>query len=63
MVRHSRYERARLIEQYHASGMTQAKFAHTHGVNVHTLHFWLAEERKKVSSTEPQPQWSPQKRP
>ena len=55
MIRRSQEERNHLVELYHSSGVTQTKFAKQHGIKVSTLVFWLANERKKVSSETPPP--------
>lgn len=51
MSHRSRQERARFVEMFHSSGLTRAQFAQQHHINFHTLCLWLADERRKLSST------------
>ena len=48
-------ERARWLEEYDSSGMTQAKFCDRHGLNVHTFVNWLSRRRHGMDRPDGEP--------
>ena len=46
-------ERARLLDEYDKSGLTQKAFARREGINVHTLVAWLGRRRKRAAADRP----------
>jgi transposase-like protein len=41
MQQHTREQRDELVRSFKASGMTQRAWCRSHGVNYHTLQYWL----------------------
>ena len=48
-------ERARWLDEYDSSGMTQAEFCDRHGLNVHTFVNWLSRRRHGMDRTDGEP--------
>ena len=59
MARLSVHDRQELLQSFKSSGLAQQAWCRTHGVNVHSLRYWLGQERKGCLTTaEPkEPQW------
>jgi hypothetical protein len=52
-VRRSKAERAQVLGEYRASGLTQEKFAAQAGINVGTLRGWIYKKRPAVGGEAP----------
>ena len=50
-VRFSAAEHARLLGEYHRSGLTQREFVSRHGLSLATLTLWLRRERQPMKET------------
>lgn len=52
-MRKTRQQWVGLVEAWRASGQTQVEFAAVHGVNVHTLRWWVHDLRAHSSAVGP----------
>ena len=51
MARLSVHDRQELLQSFKSSGLAQQAWCRTHGVNVHSLRYWLGQERKGCLTT------------